>query len=35
LPRNKLLKNRLKRLKIYLEGSHPHKAQIPEVLEIK
>jgi large subunit ribosomal protein L13 len=33
LPKNKLRKRMVKRLKIYLAGQHPHSAQTPEVLE--
>lgn len=34
LPKNKLAKRRLKRLKIYAGPEHPHMAQEPEELEI-
>ena len=33
LPKNKLRKRMVKRLKIYLAGQHPHSAQTPERLE--
>jgi len=35
LPRNKLRKRRLKRLKIYASDTHPHVAQRPKPLDIK
>ncbi|MEO0216221.1 MAG: 50S ribosomal protein L13 [candidate division WOR-3 bacterium] len=34
LPDNKLRAKRLKRLKLYLGEEHPHKAQVPELIEI-
>ena len=34
LPKNKLGRKQLKKLKVYAGDSHPHKAQNPEVLEI-
>lgn len=34
LPKNKLGRKMLKRLKVYQGGSHPHKAQNPQVLNI-
>jgi len=34
LPKNKLRKRMVKRLKVYLAGQHPHTAQQPEVLEV-
>jgi large subunit ribosomal protein L13 len=33
LPKNKLRKRMVKRLKIYLADQHPHAAQMPELLE--
>ena len=33
LPKNKLRKRMVKRLKIYLAEQHPHSAQTPERLE--
>jgi large subunit ribosomal protein L13 len=33
LPKNKLRKRMVKRLKIYLAGQHPHAAQMPQRLE--
>jgi len=35
LPKNKLRKRMLKRLKIYAGPEHPHKAQNPKPLEVK
>ncbi len=35
LPKNKLRKRRLKRLKIYAADTHPHAAQNPKPLDIK
>ncbi len=35
LPKNKLRKRRLKRLKIYTTDTHPHAAQNPKPLDIK
>jgi large subunit ribosomal protein L13 len=34
LPKNRLRAKRLKRLKIYPSSDHPHKAQMPEQIEI-
>lgn len=34
LPKNKLRAKRMKRLKVYCEGSHPHEAQQPRKLEV-
>ncbi len=34
LPKNKLARHQLKKLKIYRGAEHPHKAQMPEPLEI-
>jgi large subunit ribosomal protein L13 len=34
LPKNRLGRKQLKKLKVYAGDSHPHKAQNPEVLEI-
>jgi large subunit ribosomal protein L13 len=34
LPKNKLRKRMVKRLKVYLENQHPHKAQQPEPLSL-
>ena len=34
LPKNKLRKRMVKRLKIYLADQHPHAAQTPERLEV-
>ena len=34
LPKNKLGRQQLKKLKIYVGGEHPHKAQEPENLDI-
>jgi len=34
LPKNKLRKRLVKRLKVYLAGQHPHTAQQPEALEL-
>ena len=34
LPKNKLRKKRLKRLKIYADENHSHAAQKPELLNI-
>jgi large subunit ribosomal protein L13 len=34
LPKNKLRKRMVKRLKIYLENQHPHSAQTPETIKI-
>jgi large subunit ribosomal protein L13 len=34
LPKNKLQKKRLKRLKIYAGPEHPHSAQLPKQLEV-
>ncbi|MCH8029804.1 MAG: 50S ribosomal protein L13 [Candidatus Dadabacteria bacterium] len=34
LPKNKWQKRLIKRVKIYSGESHPHKAQMPEVLEV-
>ena len=33
LPKNKLRKRMVKRLRVYLEDQHPHKAQQPEALK--
>src|SRR5215468_8409350 len=35
LPKNKLRKRMVKRLKVYLNNQHPHAAQQPEVLKLK
>ena len=35
LPKTKLGRKMLKKLKIYRGGEHPHEAQKPEVLEIR
>ncbi|HIP93578.1 MAG TPA: 50S ribosomal protein L13, partial [Desulfurobacteriaceae bacterium] len=35
LPKNKLRKEMLKRLKVYAGPEHPHKAQNPKPLEVK
>lgn len=35
LPRNKLGRAQLKKLKIYAGSEHPHEAQKPEILELK
>jgi large subunit ribosomal protein L13 len=34
LPKNKLHKRRAKRLRVYANGEHPHRAQQPERLEV-
>jgi len=34
LPKNKLSRHMIKKLKIYTGGEHPHKAQNPKVLSI-
>lgn len=34
LPKNKLGRHMLKKLKVYTGGEHPHKAQQPKVMEI-
>ncbi len=34
LPKNKLRKRMLKRLKVYSDASHPHQAQKPEKIEL-
>lgn len=34
LPKNKLARHMLKKLKVYSGGEHPHKAQQPKVLDI-
>jgi large subunit ribosomal protein L13 len=34
LPKNKLGRSQLKKLKVYAGGEHPHKAQQPEALDI-
>ncbi len=34
LPKNKLARHQLKKLKVYRGGEHPHAAQTPEPLEI-
>ncbi len=34
LPKNKLARNQLKKLKVYRGSEHPHEAQTPEPLEI-
>jgi len=34
LPKNKLQKKRLKRLKVYAGPAHPHSAQLPKPLEV-
>jgi len=34
LPKNKLRKKRLKRLKVYPDENHPHKAQKPEPVDL-
>jgi len=34
LPKNKLGKLQLKRLKVYSSAEHPHKAQLPEILKL-
>jgi len=34
LPKNKLGKLQLKRLKVYSGSEHPHKAQLPEILKL-
>jgi large subunit ribosomal protein L13 len=34
LPKNKLQKKRLKRLKVYAGPTHPHSAQLPKPLEV-
>lgn len=34
LPKNKLGKLQLKRLKVYSSAEHPHKAQLPETLKL-
>jgi len=34
LPKNKLGRAQLKKLKVYAGDEHPHKAQLPETLEI-
>lgn len=35
MPKNKLLAERMKRLKVYAGGEHEHTAQKPKVLEVK
>lgn len=35
LPKNKLARQQLKKLKIYIGEEHPHDAQCPEVLELQ
>lgn len=35
LPKNRLGRKLIKKLRVYKGGSHPHEAQQPEVLEIK
>ncbi|MBF0498122.1 MAG: 50S ribosomal protein L13 [Deltaproteobacteria bacterium] len=35
LPKNRLGRKQLKKLKIYAGGNHPHQAQTPQPLEIK
>ena len=35
LPKNRIGRRMLKRLKVYAGPNHPHQAQKPEVLEIK
>jgi large subunit ribosomal protein L13 len=35
LPKNALGRKMLKKLKVYKGGEHPHKAQMPETLDIK
>jgi len=35
LPHNRLGRKMLKKLKVYADGEHPHKAQQPEKLEVK
>jgi large subunit ribosomal protein L13 len=34
LPKNKLARNMLSKLKIYAGGEHPHQAQMPKALEL-
>ncbi|WP_298433140.1 50S ribosomal protein L13, partial [Geobacter sp.] len=34
LPKNKLARHMLKKLKVYAGGEHPHSAQQPKVLDI-
>jgi large subunit ribosomal protein L13 len=34
LPKNKIGRAQLKKLKVYAGADHPHKAQQPEVLEL-
>ncbi len=34
LPKNKLGRSQLKKLKVYAGGEHPHQAQLPEQLDI-
>jgi large subunit ribosomal protein L13 len=34
LPKNKLGRSQLKKLKVYAGGEHPHQAQVPEQLDI-
>ncbi len=34
LPKNKLARHMLKKLKVYRGGEHPHQAQQPQVLEV-
>jgi len=34
LPKNKLGRRMIKKLKIYAEPTHPHEAQQPKVLEL-
>lgn len=35
LPKNRLGRKMIKKLHVYAEGKHPHKAQKPEILELK
>lgn len=35
LPKNRLGRKMIKKLHVYADGNHPHKAQRPEVLEFK
>ena len=35
LPKNALGRRMLKKLKVYRGGEHPHKAQMPETLDVK
>ena len=35
LPKNRLGRKMYKKLHVYADGNHPHKAQKPEVLDLK